>query len=89
MSSSLVCIAKEKGVTPSQIAIAWVRAQSQKPGLPTIVPIPGATKPPRVVENLAQIQLDDNDLGEMDEILGRIPVTGDRYGGPLAKLMNL
>lgn len=82
-------IAKKKGVTPSQIAIAWVRAQSQKPGLPTIVPIPGATKPPRVVENLARIQLNDNDLAEIDRILSRIPITGDRYGGPLAKLMSL
>ena len=82
-------MAKKKGVTPPQIAIAWVRAQSHKPGLPTIVPIPGATKPPRVVENLARIQLNDTDLAEIDEILNRIPVTGDRYGGPLANLMNL
>ncbi|MCJ1458450.1 Pyridoxine 4-dehydrogenase [Mycoblastus sanguinarius] len=82
-------IAKKKGVTPPQVAIAWVRAQSQKPSLPTIVPIPGATKPPRVVENLAQIQLNDTELAEIDEIIGRIPVTGDRYGGPLANLMDL
>lgn len=82
-------IAKKKGVTPPQIAIAWVRAQSQKPGLPIIVPIPGATKPERVVENLAHIQLNETDLAEIDKILNQIPITGDRYGGPLAKLMNL
>lgn len=82
-------LAQKKGVTPPQIAIAWVRAQSQKPGLPTILPIPGATKPSRVVENLAPIHLNDIELAEIENILSRIPVTGERYGGPLAKLMNL
>ncbi|CAF9924100.1 Pyridoxine 4-dehydrogenase [Imshaugia aleurites] len=81
-------IAKRKGVTPPQVAIAWVSAQSQKPGLPTIVPIPGATKPSRVVENLAQIQLDDADLAEIDEILSRIPIAGARYPAQMARLMD-
>ena len=84
-------IAKSKGgaTTPAQIAIAWVRAQSQKPGLPTIVPIPGATKRDRVIENLGQITLEESELVEIDKILARIPVNGDRYGGPMAKFMNL
>ena len=81
-------IAKRKGVTPPQVAIAWVSAQSQKPGLPTIVPNPGATKPSRVVENLAQIQLDDADLAEIDEILSRIPIAGARYPAQMARLMD-
>ena len=82
-------ISKKKGVTSPQTAIAWVRAQSEKTGLPTIIPIPGATKPARVVENLAQIKLNDSELAEIQEVLDKIPISGERYGGPLAKLMNL
>ena len=82
-------ISKRKGVTPPQTAIAWVRAQSERNGLPIIIPIPGATKPARVVENLAQIKLNDSELAEIEEVLNKIPISGERYGGPLAKLMNL
>ena len=82
-------ISKKKGVTPPQTAIAWVRAQSERNGLPIIIPIPGATKPARVVENLAQIKLNDSELAEIEEVLNKIPISGERYGGPLAKLMNL
>lgn len=82
-------IAKKKGVTPPQIAIAWVCSQSEKPSLPTIIPIPGAVKAARVTENLAHIKLNESELAEIQQVLDRIPVTGDRYGGPLAKLMNL
>ena len=69
-------ISKKKGVTSPQTAIAWVRDQSGKPGLPTIIPIPGAVKPPRVVENLAPIKLNDSELAEIQEVLDRIPITG-------------
>ena len=82
-------ISKRKGVTPPQTAIAWVRAQSERNGLPIIIPIPGATKLARVVENLAQIKLNDSELAEIEEVLNKIPISGERYGGPLAKLMNL
>ncbi|KAL6719445.1 hypothetical protein ACLMJK_003685 [Lecanora helva] len=82
-------ISKKKGVTSAQTAIAWVRAQSEKPGLPTIIPIPGATKPARVFENLAQVKLSDSELAEIQQVLDKIPISGERYGGPLAKLMSL
>jgi aryl-alcohol dehydrogenase-like predicted oxidoreductase len=34
-------IADEKGVTATQLALAWVMAQSDRSGRPTVVPIPG------------------------------------------------
>jgi aryl-alcohol dehydrogenase-like predicted oxidoreductase len=40
-------IAKEKGCTPSQLALAWLLAQGTD-----IVPIPGTTNPARLEENL-------------------------------------
>lgn len=41
-------IARQEGVTPAQIALAWLLAQK-----PWIVPIPGTTKLNRLEENIA------------------------------------
>ena len=57
--------------------------------MPTIVPIPGAVKAAGVTENLAGIKLDESELAEIQQVLDRIPVTGARYGGPLAELTHL
>ncbi len=46
-------IAKDKNVTPAQIALAWILAQK-----PWIVPIPGTTKLHRLEENLAAAEVD-------------------------------
>ena len=40
-------IAAQKGVTPAQVALAWLLARK-----PWIVPIPGTTKLHRLEENL-------------------------------------
>ena len=52
-------IAKEKGCTPSQLALAWLLAQGTD-----IVPIPGTTNPRRLEENLRalEISLSEKDL---------------------------
>jgi aryl-alcohol dehydrogenase-like predicted oxidoreductase len=41
-------VAADKGVTPGQVALAWLLAQQ-----PWIVPIPGTTKTHRMQENAA------------------------------------
>ena len=79
-------ISKEKGCTMPQIAIAWARSQSGRPGLPTILPLPGATKVSRVLENLADIKLSQSEVDEIQQTLDRLPIQGARYGGELAKL---
>ena len=81
-------VAKKKGCTPAQLALAWVKHLSGKEGMPVIIPIPGATTEKRVLENMKDIDLDAGDLKEIDAILEKAPVLGDRYGGPLAKLMD-
>ena len=81
-------VAKKKGCTPAQLALAWVKQWSGKEGMPVIIPIPGATTEKRVLENMRDVDLDAGDLKEIDAILEKAPVLGDRYGGPLAKLMN-
>jgi aryl-alcohol dehydrogenase-like predicted oxidoreductase len=69
-------VAKQKEVTPAQIALAWLLAQK-----PWIVPIPGTTKPARLEENLgaAGVQLTPDDLRAIDTAASKIEVQGARY----------
>lgn len=69
-------IAAERGVTPSQLAIAWVLAQK-----PWIVPIPGTRRTERLHENLAagQIKLTVQELARIRALLESFVIAGDRY----------
>jgi pyridoxine 4-dehydrogenase len=82
----LEAIAKRKGCTSGQIGLAWVRSQSGRNGLPTIIPIPGATTAERVRENLVEVDLSENDLKEIDSLLAKIEIAGDRYPEHVAAL---
>lgn len=75
-------IAKDKGCTPAQLAISWVKSQSRKDGNPEIIPIPGATTAERVEENCTDIALTGEDLKGIELILKEFEVVGGRYGGP-------
>jgi pyridoxine 4-dehydrogenase len=88
MVTELEKLAKKKGYTPAQLALAWVKQLSGKKGMPVIIPIPGATTEKRVIENMKDVELNVDDLSEIDEILKKLPVIGDRYGPPYAHLMN-
>jgi aryl-alcohol dehydrogenase-like predicted oxidoreductase len=78
-------IAKEKGATNAQIALAWLLAQK-----PWIVPIPGTTKVHRLEENVgaASITLTANDLKEIGDALSHIQVQGERYSEQAQKMIN-
>jgi aryl-alcohol dehydrogenase-like predicted oxidoreductase len=69
-------IAEEKGVTPGQLALAWVLAQGKD-----IVPIPGTKRREYLEENVAatEIQLTPEDLARIDEAAPRGATSGDRY----------
>jgi aryl-alcohol dehydrogenase-like predicted oxidoreductase len=69
-------IADEKGVAPSQLALAWVMAQGDD-----LVPIPGTTKVKNLEENVAaaDIELSDDDLRRLDEVAPHGVAAGDRY----------
>ncbi|KAJ4290645.1 hypothetical protein N0V88_006392 [Collariella sp. IMI 366227] len=72
-------LAQTKGCTPAQLAISWTRWLSRRPGMPTIIPIPGSTKAGRVAENAVQIELTDEEMDAIDGILARFEVKGARY----------
>jgi aryl-alcohol dehydrogenase-like predicted oxidoreductase len=82
-------IADEKGVTASQLALAWVMARSDQPdnpagggaGGPAVVPIPGTKRVAYLEENAAaaDIELTDEDLRRLDEAAPVGAAQGDRY----------
>ncbi len=69
-------IAREKGITPSQLALAWVLAQ----GL-DMVPIPGTKRRTYLEENVAaaKIQLSKSDLARIEEAAPKGFAAGGRY----------
>jgi aryl-alcohol dehydrogenase-like predicted oxidoreductase len=70
-------IAERKGVTPGQIALAWVLAQGDD-----IVPIPGTKRVKYLEENAAarDIELSRDDLEALERAVPRGAVVGSRYG---------
>ena len=77
MVDLLRAIARTKGRTPGQVALAWLLAQK-----PWIVPIPGSTKSSqRIEENLgaAKLELTPTDLGQIEAAASEIEVQGARY----------
>jgi aryl-alcohol dehydrogenase-like predicted oxidoreductase len=79
-------IAKQKGATPAQIALAWLLAQK-----PWIAPIPGTTKLSRLDENIGSLAIDltADDLSEIDMAASKIQVEGDRYPEHLQRMTGL
>jgi aryl-alcohol dehydrogenase-like predicted oxidoreductase len=69
-------LAKSKNVKPGQLALAWVRAQSDN-----IVPIPGTTRKAHLQENIAalDVELTPEELAEIEQIFPLDAVAGDRY----------
>jgi aryl-alcohol dehydrogenase-like predicted oxidoreductase len=78
---ALTVIARAKGVTLAQVALAWLLARK-----PWIVPIPGTTKLHRLHENLAaaEVELDAGDLQRIAEALAGITIEGARYPAAMA-----
>jgi aryl-alcohol dehydrogenase-like predicted oxidoreductase len=74
-------IAAGKGVTATQLALAWVMAQSDRAGHPSIVPIPGTKRVSYLEENAgaADVELTEDDLRALDEAAPAGATAGDRY----------
>jgi aryl-alcohol dehydrogenase-like predicted oxidoreductase len=66
-------VAAGKGVTPAQLALAWVLAQGED-----VVPIPGTKRRRYLAENVAalDIELSQDDLDALDPLAG---AQGERY----------
>jgi aryl-alcohol dehydrogenase-like predicted oxidoreductase len=78
-------IAREKGCTPSQLALAWVLAQAED-----IVPIPGTKRRKYLEENVAalEVQLTAEDLKRIEQACPRDTAAGTRYPEAYMHIVN-
>src|SRR5271156_5004479 len=69
-------IAREKGITPSQLALAWVLDKGDD-----MVPIPGTKRRTYLEENVAatKVQLSKSDLARIEEVAPKGFAAGGRY----------
>jgi aryl-alcohol dehydrogenase-like predicted oxidoreductase len=79
-------LARDKGVTPAQLALAWVLDRGQD-----IVPIPGTKRRSYLEENVdaLEIQLSDDDRAVIDDIAPVGVAAGDRYAPDQMRRVNL
>jgi aryl-alcohol dehydrogenase-like predicted oxidoreductase len=78
-------MAKGKGITPAQLALAWVLGRGKD-----IVPIPGTSSTARLEEDVAavEVHLSAADLDRLQRTSPRGAAAGDRYSPPLQELLN-
>jgi aryl-alcohol dehydrogenase-like predicted oxidoreductase len=85
IADTIAEIAREKEVTPAQLALAWVLAQGEN-----IVPIPGTSSAQRLEENVrsVDVMLTRNDLDRLERAAPKGAVTGERYEPGMMQLIN-
>jgi len=78
-------IADEKGVTPGQLALAWLLHQGED-----IIPIPGTKRRKYLEENAAaaDVTLSEGDLRRIDEVAPKGVAAGERYNEALMRTVN-
>jgi aryl-alcohol dehydrogenase-like predicted oxidoreductase len=78
-------LAKEKGCTASQLALAWVLSRGDD-----IIPIPGTKRRKYLEENAKalDIELSPEDLARLDRILPPGAAAGERYGEQAMQAVN-
>src|SRR5580765_5760344 len=75
-ASTVQELAKQKGATPGQIALAWLLHKGDD-----IVPIPGTTRRKHLEDNVGavDVSLSDQDVATLDAALAPENVSGPRY----------
>ena len=78
-------LAAQRGITPAQLALAWVMAKGED-----IVPIPGTKSPQRLAENAAaaDVKLSPAEVEELDTAISRDAVRGSRYPEQMMGMLN-
>lgn len=85
LADRVIELAEDHGVTPAQLALAWVMAKGDD-----IVPIPGTKSPRRLEENAGavEITLSTEDIADLDDAISPEAVRGTRYPDPMMELLN-
>ena len=78
-------VADGKGVTPGQLALAWLLAQGED-----IVPIPGTKRRKYLEENAgaADVELTEEDLRRIEEAMPRGSAAGERYSEEMMRAVG-
>ncbi len=78
-------MAREKGCTPSQLALAWILAQGED-----VVPIPGTKRRKYLEENAAaaNLTLSREDVKRLDDAMPPGATAGDRYHANAMKAID-
>ncbi len=78
IADAVADVAARKGVSPAQVALAWVHGQSSRLGI-AVVPIPGTKRVRWLEENVAalDVTMTDEDLTDLDPLGAQ--VAGARY----------
>jgi len=85
LAQEFAALAKKKGCTAAQLALAWVLAQGED-----IIPIPGTKKQKYLEENAAaaDITVSTSDAASIGALVKKYPDTGQRYADGPMKLVN-
>jgi aryl-alcohol dehydrogenase-like predicted oxidoreductase len=85
LADRVAALANRDGVTPAQLALAWVLSKGGD-----IVPIPGTKSPQRLEENAAatDVTLSPDEVNELDNAISPDAVRGDRYAEQMMALLN-
>ncbi len=69
-------LAREAGCSPAQLALAWLLHKA-----PHIIPIPGTTSVPHLLDDLAaaDVQLEPSLLARLEALINQQTVAGNRY----------
>jgi aryl-alcohol dehydrogenase-like predicted oxidoreductase len=78
-------LAKEKGVSPAQLALAWVLAQGND-----VVPIPGTKRVRYLEDNMGalNVKLTESDNKRIADRIAQFKVVGDRYTADMMALVQ-
>ena len=85
LANAISAFAKQRELSPAQLALAWILHQK-----PWIAPIPGTKTVSRLEENMsaAYVKLTENDLKEIDNILNKNPIAGERYNEAMLAMVD-
>ncbi len=84
LATKLAEVARTRGVTPAQLAIAWVRAKGEAQGV-MVIPTVGARKPEQLRDALGalDVSLTKDDLAAIEAAVPASQVAGTRYPAPM------
>src|SRR6187402_1142853 len=86
---ALVRLARTRGATPAQLAVAWVRAKGAAQGV-TVIPTMGARTRKQLEDALAglAITLAPSDIAEIEAAIPAEEIAGTRYPAPMMATLD-